>query len=243
MADLSVKQFLIRRGFNPNKGIRQVTPNEPVVSVRNLFKMENVATIDIYPPTIDLTVPQTYVFEATVKDGFHTPKEGVHVIWDLSNYAAGSVSPKDTKTDADGHAKTVFTAAAVGKTTTKIYAKCEGKTGIAEVTVNPTPTQAVLHILDTWAEPASPDPGQPFTVYCTYCNNGNKASDPFKIRFERDGGKDSVEINSRSFEPNEHGKEGWPFNNGLTAGEHSFDVYLIPGGDNNPHHLAIMVGS
>ena len=108
----------------------------------------------------------------------------------------------------------------------------------------PPPTsQAVLVVSSTWTEPASPTEGQPFTVYSTFCNTGNKASDQFSIRFELDGGTSSVTIPyTQGLQPNECEKAWWPINNGLPAGNHYFYVYLDPGGT-NVGYVGIIVGS
>jgi hypothetical protein len=92
-----------------------------------------LAEINVTPATKELEVDETQEFTATAKNQDGEAIAGVVITWTSSNTAVGDVSPSLSMTDANGAAKTTFTAKAEGIATVK--AENATVNGTAQVTV------------------------------------------------------------------------------------------------------------
>ncbi|MCP3402153.1 MULTISPECIES: CARDB domain-containing protein [unclassified Bradyrhizobium] len=91
----------------------------------------------------------------------------------------------------------------------------------------PQVQRAELTWLNTWIQPTQfPKPGQAFVVYFSLANIGNKASGPFKIRLELDGGASRTDIAAPGYNPGQGDYVYWQFPYGLGVGHHYVYAYL-----------------
>ncbi|HUQ80387.1 MAG TPA: Ig-like domain-containing protein [Gemmatimonadaceae bacterium] len=89
-----------------------------------------VATVNVTPPTANLTIGQTTALAAELRDASNNVLTGRAIAWSTSNAAVATVSPTG-----------VVTAAGTGTAT--ITATSEGKTGTATITVAAVPVATV----------------------------------------------------------------------------------------------------
>ena len=91
---------------------------------------DEVASVELTPSALALTVGQTRELTATPRDAHGTPIQGRAVEWSVANEAIARVSPQG-----------VLTAIGVG--TTQVGVKVENRFAHADVTVDPPPTRTV----------------------------------------------------------------------------------------------------
>jgi hypothetical protein len=84
---------------------------------------------------------------------------------------------------------------------------------------------ADLVIVGSDTDPDWPSPGQPFTIYFSFCNVGGAATGSFTIRIELDGGVDSTDIQVGPYAAGACDRVHWNYP-GLSAGDHYFYAYL-----------------
>lgn len=110
------------------------------VKLYRLHFIQEVKRIEVFPPTLSLTVPQTYVFQATVTDQVNNPIEGAPIYWKCSDNKVGSLSVQNANTNNEGKTTTIFTAANPGST--MLSADYPNVSGTAQITVAPSQQQS-----------------------------------------------------------------------------------------------------